>query len=846
MRGIWEGLSKLGFKGGKIDEPAIGTGIFYGLMPDDIAAASRLFGVELDNLSARIAKQLYQSASIENSGFQDVRYPDNFFDLFVSNVPFDEQTKPVDPDLRTIRFALHDFYFAKALKKTRPGGLVAFITSKGTMDKGNTAVRKYLAKEADLLGAIRLPKTAFGKIANTEVVTDIIVLQKRAPGQAAQSESWVDTGKYKQGDETFATNEYFVRHPENILGKLSYGGTMYRANEMTVESVGIDLRSKIAELMGQFKPTQDIYAAQAKRDAEMHQPQFQKMAPENVKEQACVMDGGKVFQKRDGVLVPVEVGRAVRPRFAGMIQVRNAARKLIGLQIDPTAKDADVEKARRELGKAYDVFVAKFDAFHTAYNRKLFSQDPDSPLLLALENWDNDTKTATKTKIFTERTQFPVKAIEKADSPQDAVAVSMSERGRIDLEYIGKLLGLEPDSVAQEIVGHAFDNPETGQWEPAFLYLSGNVRKKLAAAEAAAKLDPKYQANADALKAVQPEDILPTDISVRLGSPWIDADTYFEFLSHLTGRAYGVKFTKFEHDGSWVISGNATSGRWDTPDFSTAELVVKTMNYKEPTVWRKDEKGNRYVDKDATTIAHVMQQKIKDEFEQWIWSDAGRAKRLARVYNDTFNHTVFPQWDGSYLRCPGQSSTPLAGGKLRPHQANAVARFLTGGNTLMAHAVGAGKTFAGVTMAMEGRRIGQVKKAIFVVPNHKIDDWRVDWMKLYPSANILAATKDDFTPQKRQTLMNRIATGDWDGIIVPMSSFEKIPMSPSRIRAFFQEQIDELETEILAMQAERGRENRNIIKRLEKAKAALEEKLKRKRPSGRRIKAHTSTNSAST
>jgi len=826
VRGIWSGLEQMGFKGGRINEPAIGTGMFYGLIPDGIAASSNLFGVEMDGISARIAKQLYQSASITNKPFQDVRYPDNFFDLFVSNVPFDEQTKPYDPDMRTVKFALHDFYFAKALKKTRPGGLVAFITSKGTMDKVNDTVRKYLAKDADLIGAIRLPRTAFGKIANTEVVTDIIVLQKRKPGTTAQGETWTDTVEHESEGNTFDINEYFANHPENILGKLSYAGSMYRANEMTVEDTGIDLQAKVSEIMGQFTPTQDIHADQSKRDEQMHQSDAQKLAPENVKERAFVMEGGKLYQKIDGILRPFPVASSVRPRFAAMIQVRNAARRLIGLQIDPQSEEADVEKARKELNKAYDVFVAKHGAFFTQANRHLFQEDPDAALLLALENWDNDKKKATKTKIFTERTQFPVKVIEKADSPADAVAISMSEKGQIDLEYISRLLGVDEAAVTQEIQGYAFENPETGQWEAALYYLAGNVRKKLEAATAAAQMDPKYQPNIEALKAVQPEDLLPTDIAVRLGSPWIDGDTYAAFVRHLCGYAH-VKFTQLPHDGSWIVSGQATSGRWDTPDFDTSELVAKAMNFKEPTVWGKDSQGNRYVEKERTTIARVMQQRIKDEFDRWIWADVDRATQLARVYNDLFNNTVLPQWDGSYLTCPGQSSTPLQGGKLRPHQANVVARFMIGGNTLMAHAVGAGKTYAGVTMAMEGRRIGHIKKPIFVVPNHKIDDWRVDWMKLYPSANILAATKDDFKPERRATLMNRIATGDWDGVIVPMSSFEKIPMSPDRVRTFFQGQIDELEMEIQALAHERGRDSKNIVKRLEKAKAALQEKLKR-------------------
>ncbi|MDX9781063.1 MAG: DEAD/DEAH box helicase family protein, partial [bacterium] len=825
VKAIWAGLEKLGFKGGRINEPAIGTGLFYGLIPDAIAARSRLFGVELESLSARIAKQLYQSASIENRGFQDVRYPDNFFDLFISNVPFDERTHPHDPDMpRSLNFNLHDFYFAKALKKTRPGGLIAFITSKGTMDKGNPAMRRYMAKQADFVGAVRLPRSAFGKIAGTEVFTDIIVLQKRAAGQENQSQPFENVVAFEQDGKTYNINEYFAAHPDNILGKLSYAGSMHRSDEMTVEDAGIDL-GLAGSIIGDWKLPTEIDAKQVKHDEEMHQPEYLQVAPENVKERAYVVQGKDVYQNVDGVLVKVKAAKAVLPRLKKMIGVRDAARKLISLQINPDSTDKQVDAARKALNKQYDNFTGSYKPFHDRYNQRTFTDEPDLPLLLALENYDNETKKATKAKIFSERTQYPRHQITSAESPADAVAISMSEKARIDTDYVASLLGITPEQVPEQILGQAYENPETGTWEPRWLYLSGNVRAKLEAARAAAQMDPKYKPNIEALEAVQPEDVPPEDISVRLGAPWVPAATYEEFAAHLTGRKT-IRITSMPQDGSWVVSGSGSSPRWETGDFKTSDLLAKVLNHKQPKVWWKDKDGNRHVDQEATTAAQTMADQIKEEFEKWIWQDAGRTKTLARLYNDTFNNTVLPEWDGSYLQFPGMSHTALEGGKLRPHQVNAVARFLTSGNLLMAHAVGAGKTYAGIAMAMEARRTGMAKKPVFVVPNHKVDDWRVDFLKLYPSANILYATTTDFQPKNRQKLMNRIATGDWDAVIVPMTSFERIQMSPSRVRAFFQEQLDELEIMIREQKASKG-SDKSITKQLEKSKSALEERLKK-------------------
>jgi N12 class adenine-specific DNA methylase len=813
---IWKGLEQMGFKGGRISEPSMGTGIFYGMIPDSIAANSKLFGVELDSISGRISKQLYQNANIQINGFEKVKYADNFFDLFISNVPFGDY-KLFDQEFKSLNFNIHDFFFAKALKKTRPGGLVAFITSKGTMDKLDSSVRKYIADRADLVAAIRLPRNTFHGIANTEVVTDIIILQKRADGQQPAGKAFNKVVDYNVGTETFRINEYFAEHPEHVLGKLSYTGSMYRGDELTVEPQdNINVTEQVASILASARTPQDIQAAQKKIDTDMHQADYQKLAPENVRDGAYFFQNGKIFRKDGQEAIPLEGGAAVQKRIGGLIRVRDAARKLLAYQIDPGMEDASINAVRKELNTAYDRFTKEFGAVSYQYNRRAFEDDPDLPLLLSLEHYDAEAKRAEKATIFKERTQFPRKTIERADTIEDAISASMGERGKLDTEYMSKLLGKTEEQIIEEIHGGlAYINPETGSVEPSWMYLSGNVRAKLKAAQSAAQSDPIYKPNAEALKNVQPEDISPGEIDARLGASWVDESDYVEFVSYLTGSRR-VRFNKIVSDGSWIISGADNNPMWATNRVPTSDLVIQAMNGKEPNVYDKDPHGNSVLNQEETVAARSMQQKIKDEFRKWLWDDQSRAERLARKYNDMFNNLVFPQWSGDYLTLPGQVEHI----KLRKHQKDVVARFLTNGNLLMAHSVGAGKTFAGITMAMEARRLGTIKKAVFVVPNHKVDDWRRDWMALYPSANVLAATKKDFEPANRQTLINRIATGNWDGIIVPMSSFEKVPLSLERVQAFYNDQIDQLEEDIRS--AKSGKADRSIIKALEKAKKALQ------------------------
>jgi N12 class adenine-specific DNA methylase len=827
--GIWEGLAKLGLTGGRVNEPSLGVGHFFGLMPDKVATASTLHGVELDSLSGRIAQQLYQSAKIQIKGFEKTKYPDNYFDLFISNVPFGNYSVH-DPEMRKFKGQIHDFFFIKALNKTRPGGLVVFITSKGTMDKADPRIRSLIASKADLIGAIRLPNTAFKENANTEVVTDIIVLQKRDPKGFQKGENFKERGVIKKAGEEFTVNEYFVRNPKNILGKLTHSGTMYRGGEMTVEPRrGVKLGEEITRIISEMKLTEPIDARQRAVNDERNSPDYSSPAPDHVKEGAYTLKEGRLMRNVQGTLVPGPRAPATAARIKKLVRVRDTLRDLIHKQLDEETTDKQVEAARKKLKTVYDRATNKGrQSLSDPYNQRIFHDDPDLPMLLALEKYDPETKKVVGlADIFTKRTQSPRKPIESAETADAALIASLNEKGRVDLDYMAQLLGEPIDKVVIELEGRIFFDPAETQWVPADQYLSGNVRRKLEEAEAAAEMDPSLKPNAKALEEVQPADISTLDIDVRLGASWVEEEDYLDFYKHINkGNTPGVSFRKSPLTGTWAVSGNPGSSTqlnvvWGTQDVGALRLMELSMNQKQPKVTRYAGAGKPpVVDPDATAAASAKQQALKDEFKRWLWEDVKRADRLSRTYNDRFNNVVFPVWDGSHLTLPGKVDTV----KMRPYQLNAVWRFLSQGNTLFAHVVGAGKTYTGVAAAMEARRIGRAKKPIFVVPNHLVSQWRGAWMELYPSATILVAREADFKPKNRQTLMNKIATGDWDGIIVPMTSFEKIPMSPDVARAFFDEQLEALEREIQEANADK---NKNLTKELEKAKKRLEASLQK-------------------
>jgi len=829
---MWKGLEKMGLKGpARILEPAAGIGHFLGLAPDELRPSLRFTGVELDQVSGQIARQLYQNADIRIQGFQNAKLPSNFYDVAISNVPFSETKMLEDRTFRRFRFSLHNYFFAKTLEKVRPGGLIAFITTHYTMDSKDATFRKYLAERADLVGAVRLPNTAFKKNAGTEVVTDIIFLKKKGAGPAVPERKWENA----RNEENF--NEYFLLHPPMVLGKHATTGSMYSKDEYTVEPLpgreaGAPLAEAVEERVSHFGNAYEKAVHKATEEAD---PQKNIPAPEEVKEGAYFIgEDKKVYQKEGDAGLPLDLEGKSLARMIGMIGVRNALRRLHHAQLTD-ATEGEITEYRAVLNKNYDQFVKANGFLHEDVNGKLFEKDPDYPLLLSIEVWDADTEKATKADIFTKRTVFPYKRVEKTDTPQEAMFVSMNETGRVDFARMRELTGLSETDLVESLAGQVFLTPQ-GEWQTADEYLSGNVREKLEEAEAAASTDPSFQENVEALKKVIPEDISFTEIDVTLGSPWIPGADLEDFIDHLLGQKWGVKVSHLASSGSWIVEvpGNirqsvAGTATWGTHDYDAADLISATLNMKTPTVKRKDIDGKEYTDQEATIAARQKQQEIKDEFKKWIWEDADRRTRLHRSYNDDFNSVRLRTYDGSHLTLPGQA----VGITLRPHQKNAIWRGIVSGNSLLAHAVGAGKTFAMIGIAMEKRRLGLAKKSIIAEPKHLIRQVAGEFLRLYPSANILVAGEKDFSAENRQKFLSRIATGDWDAVIITHEHFQRIPVSPETESEVIRRELEMLEKEILEARAaeeeaggRRGKKGSKIVKQLEKAKDKLEQKLK--------------------
>ena len=844
VRAIWDSLAKQGFTGGRINEPGIGSGLFFGTMPSDIAAKSQLHAVELDSISARLSGQLYQTADVKNEEFQKVSYPDDSFDLFISNVPFANVNIKSGPDgdLAKLNAPLHDFYFAKAIKKTRPGGLVVFITSRFSMDKVDSGFRKAWEKlGGDFIGAIRLPNDAFGKIANTDVVTDIVVFQKRDPDASPNSVpfknlSSVDALNSSGEKVSLSVNEYFADNPKMVLGTLAATGTMRGKDELTVESNGKPLGDQIRKAFEKIAIDRDALR-NAKKPANIEESKKPTPSRTEAEPGTLFLDGNTLRKQFDGFseVVKEELTGTSLERMKELIGLRDTVRDLLRLQIDPTAKESAVEAARKRLNKEYDAFIAKGrNWLNSTYNVSQFREDDFAPLLWSIENYDADAKAATKADIFSKRTQFPTREITSAESPEQALSFSLSERGSVDLDYMAELLGKTPDEVRSGLGTLVYENPEGGL-ETAAEYLSGNVRRKLRVATEAAAKDAKYKPNVDALEKLQPEDLPPGQITPRLGAAWIPTDVYKQFIEETLGISVEVKPVGGQ-EGGWVIS-DASDGfrrsltEKETSDFGTKrmgaiDIMSRYMNHREIVVRDMVKGGGSVVNKDETAAARQKLEKIKETFASWLWDDFKRSERLVRLYNDLYNNKIEPEHDGSHLRLPGMSQTWLDrfGGPGREYQKNTVWRFLTNGNTLLAHVVGAGKTAQMAAMAMEARRLGLMKKPVFVVPNHLIEQWPKEFLEIYPGAKVLAAQTKDFQPKNRRTLMSRIATGDWDAVIVPMTSFEKIPMSPKVVQEFFRKQINELEEEIISARREKG-DNKNLVKELEKARDRLKELL---------------------
>ncbi len=819
---IYHAVQHMGFTAGRILEPAAGIGHFFGLMPEKMSARSTLTGIEVDPLTAAIARQLYPDADIRAQGFEAASLPDDSFDLAISNVPFGDY-KLHDPQFNDRNFLVHDYFFAKAVQHVRPGGLIAFITSRGTLDKVNSGLRDYLTAKVDLLGAIRLPNTAFKKNANTEVTTDIVFLRKLRDGEQPTGPAWQNLAEHvNQGGEVFQINEYFAAHPHMMLGQMANAGTMYRSNEPALVPDGRDLASALAEAVAALP--RGIYLAAEQEISQLQSPPILK-APDNVKENAFTIVDGTIAIRTGGTLTPVanlpdETARRIR----GMIKVREAVREVLRTQLDDREED-EVRDTRRQLNVLYDHFVSRFGPINESANRRTFRGDPDCPLLCSLEEYDEDTKRATKAAIFRERTIQQPQPARAAESPRDALVLSLNETGRVDLARMEALLGRSPEQFLPEIKGLVFLNPETREWQTDDEYLSGDVRAKLVAARVAAGMDSNYRENIIALEAVQPEDLTASEIDARLGAVWIPVRDVEEFARSLL-RNDGVTVSHAAMLGTWFVRGDfnargtvANTAEWGTMRYSALELIQDALNLKTPTVYDRDRhKDTVVINVQETEAARDRLEKIKERFKVWIWEDDARRERLCRKYNDEFNSIRLRVFNGSHLTLPASSQQVT----LRPHQKNAVWRIVQSDNTLLAHVVGAGKTYTMVAAAIELKRLGLATKPMFVVPNHMLGQFSSELLTLYPTANILVAGKEDFEANKRARLFSRIATANWDAVIVTHASFEKIPVSLRTRRDFIARQIDEIETAIREERADRGT---RLVKELERVKKRLTVKL---------------------
>ncbi|MDR1321179.1 MAG: DEAD/DEAH box helicase family protein [Gracilibacteraceae bacterium] len=834
--GIYAALDRLGFKGGNVLEPALGVGNFYGCMPEKLAAASRLYGVELDGVTGRIARQLYPGADIRIQGFETADLPDSFFDAAIGNVPFG-QYKVNDTRFDKYNFLIHDYFFAKALDKVRPGGVIAFITSKGTMDKANTSARRHIAERAELLGAIRLPNTAFKASAGTEVTSDIIFLKKRDRLVDAENEKWVYTGKTGDG---IPLNEYYIDNPHMMLGAMAFDNRMYGNNsETTLNPDKRDLREALLEA-AEFLPEGAVDEASGLGrldDAETGIPAD--LAVKNY----CytVMEDGEIYQRVNSHMERREFGKTAAERVKSMIEMRALTRFMLTQQLEGCT-DEYLQRSQLELNERYDRFFRRFGPINSGYNTRLFGDDADFPLLSSIENLDDGN--VTKAAIFTGRTIAPEKRITHADTAAEALPICLNERGRVDVGFMASLCGETHEEVIADLRGVIFKNPDYDDpddennifagWETADEYLSGRVTDKLAAAELAAADNPIYTANIEALRAVQPKPLKAHEISARIGAHWIEPEDYERFLCEklnvpAAARA-GVKVHYSERTGEWTagigyrLQGSVEATQeYGTKRMDACYLFELTLNQRNARIYDVkivDGKEKRGLNHKETVAIRARQAKLKQEFKSWVFDDPERRERLCAVYNRLFNSERSRAYDGAHLSFPGMNPEKT----LRPHQKAAVARILYGGNTLLAHVVGSGKTYIMTAAAMEQKRLGLAQKPCFVVPNHLVGQWANEFQALYPTANVLAATKKDFQKENRRRFCARIATGEWDAVIIGHSSFEKVPMSRERQEKRLQRDLGEIEAALIEAKTNSG--ERITVKELERERKNLEYQLK--------------------
>ncbi|MEY8519288.1 DEAD/DEAH box helicase family protein, partial [Lachnospiraceae bacterium 29-84] len=821
IRSIYEALEKMGFEKGNVLEPAMGIGNFFGMLPEKMQE-SRLYGVELDGITGRIAKQLYPKADIKISGFEKTDYPNDFFDVAVGNVPFG-QYKVADRqydrnNFRGTGFLIHDYFFAKTLDKVRPGGVVAFVTSKGTMDKKSPEVRKYLAQRAELLGAVRLPNTAFKENAGTEVTSDILFLKKRDRVMDLEPD-WVHLSEDENG---IAMNSYFAEHPEMIVGKMEMVSGPYGMESTcqpdTTRPFAEQLKEAVSRIDGEFEEVEldeleDEFADQTiPADPYVKNYSF------------CVVDD-KVYYRENSIMKPVEMKDSMLERIKGMVGIRDCTQELINVQLQEYP-DSVIQEKQAELNRLYDDFSKKYGLINSQTNKRAFNQDSSYCLLCSLEKTDEEGKFKGKADMFTKRTIKKAEVVTSVDTATEALAVSLSEKARVDLDYMAELSGKSIDTIKEELAGIIFQNPVTDKWETADEYLSGNVRDKLETAKAYAENHPEYTVNVQALTQVQPKELDASEIEVRIGATWIKPEYLEDFMrdtfetpKHLFDKnVMGIQFSGVT--GQWNVKGkNADYGNalvnmtYGTSRRNAYQILEDSLNLKDSRVYdtiEEDGKEKRVLNKKETTLAAQKQDTIREAFKDWVFRDPDRRQDLVAKYNKLFNSTRPREYDGAHLKFPGM--TPDI--ELKPHQKSAVAHVLYGDNTLLAHCVGAGKTFEMTAAAMESKRLGLCQKSLFVVPNHLTEQWASDFLRLYPGANILAATKKDFEPANRKKFCSRIATGDYDAVIIGHSQFEKIPLSIERQEAMIERQINEIELAIEQAKADNG--ERYTIKQMEK------------------------------
>ncbi len=821
---IYEALGNMGFEKGNILEPAMGIGNFFGMLPDAMRD-SRLYGVELDSLTGRIAKQLYPKADVKITGFEKTDFPNDFFDVAVGNVPFGDYKVP-DKQYDKNNFLIHDYFFAKTLDKVRPGGIVAFVTSKGTMDKQNPSVRKYLAQRAELLGAVRLPNTAFKANAGTEVTSDILFLKKRDRLMDVEPE-WVHLG---MNDAGITMNAYFADHPEMIAGRMEMVSGPFGMESTCVPDQTSPLKEQLSDIV---KRIDGKYEAVELSDLEEDQVETIPADPRVKNYSYCLVED-KVYYRENSLMRPAGVSETMEERIKGMIGIRDCTRELIELQMKDYS-DETIKDCQGRLNALYDNFSKKFGMINSQTNKRAFNQDSSYCLLCSLEKLDDEGNFDGKADMFSKRTIKKAEPVLSVDMASEALAVSLSEAGKIDLEYMSMLCRKPVNDVTKELAGVIFKNPVTEKWETADEYLSGNVRDKLALAKNFAKTDEEYAINVKALEGVQPKELDASEIEVRIGATWIDPKYVEDFMSEtfqtpnylLNRDVVGVQFS--EITGQWNVKGkNADYGNtlvhstYGTDRANAYKILEDSLNLKDTRVYdtiMEDGKEKRVLNKKETMLASQKQETVREAFKDWVFRDQERRTELVKKYNELFNSTRPREYDGSHLKFPGMTPDIV----LKPHQKNAVAHVLYGNNTLLAHCVGAGKTFEMTAAAMESKRLGLCQKSLFVVPNHLTEQWASDFLRLYPGANILAATKKDFEPANRKKFCSRIATGDYDAVIIGHSQFEKIPLSTERQTQIIQRQIDEIETAIALAKADRG--ERYTIKEMEKSRKALIVKL---------------------